>query len=226
MGASRECGDLSVNTLVLFQLLHFERQRVLLVVSLRSSVGNASYSIRVRNRSWPVRLRPTALSPDGFRNEARMVETCATAELAPGSVVPDLIEANLRERDGVFDAVRNTLGSVSGRSRDVIAVLPDAAVRVVLLDFETLPANRDEAESVVRFRLKKSLPFDVDKAKVSYHAQPSNDRSASDGGGGAHQRHRRLRIGIPRGRVQSGNRVCLPCWRRWARPTPTALPWS
>jgi len=26
---------------------------------------------------------------------------------------------------------------------------------------------------VVRFRLKKSLPFDVDKAKVSYHAQIS-----------------------------------------------------
>ena len=28
---------------------------------------------------------------------------------------------------------------------------------------------------MVRFRLKKSLPFDVDKAKVSYHAQKSND---------------------------------------------------
>jgi type IV pilus assembly protein PilM len=28
-----------------------------------------------------------------------------------------------------------------------------------------------EAESVVRFRLKKSLPFDLDKAKISYHAQ-------------------------------------------------------
>src|SRR4029077_18026778 len=62
-----------------------------------------------------------------------------------------------------------------GRSRDVIAVLPDAAVRVVLLDFDTLPANSEEAEGVVRFRLKKSLPFDMDKAKVSYHAQPSNN---------------------------------------------------
>jgi type IV pilus assembly protein PilM len=28
---------------------------------------------------------------------------------------------------------------------------------------------------VVRFRLKKSLPFDVDKAKVSYHAQKVNN---------------------------------------------------
>jgi len=54
-------------------------------------------------------------------------------------------------------------------------VLPDAAVRVVLLDFDTLPDNRQEAESVVRFRLKKALPFDMDKARVSYHAQSSNN---------------------------------------------------
>ena len=96
------------------------------------------------------------------------------AELAPGSVVPDLIEANLRQPDAVYEAIRDTLGSIGGRSHDVIAVLPDAAVRVVLLDFETLPSKREEAEGVVRFRLKKSLPFDVDKAKVSYHVQPSN----------------------------------------------------
>jgi type IV pilus assembly protein PilM len=102
-----------------------------------------------------------------------LVEMCVAGELAKGSVVPDLLEANVRERKSVFDTVRETLGSVSSRSRDVIAVLPDAAVRVVLLDFETLPANRTEAESVVRFRLKKSLPFDLDKAKISYDAQPA-----------------------------------------------------
>jgi type IV pilus assembly protein PilM len=86
-------------------------------------------------------------------------------------VVPDLLENNVRERKALFDTVQETLGSLNSRSRDVIAVLPDAAVRVVLLDFETLPANQVEAESVVRFRLKKSLPFDLDKAKISYHAQ-------------------------------------------------------
>ena len=102
-----------------------------------------------------------------------VVEMCVAGELAKGSVVPDLLEANVRERKSVFDTVRETLGSVSSRSRDVIAVLPDAAVRVMLLDFETLPANRTEAESVVRFRLKKSLPFDLDKAKISYDAQPA-----------------------------------------------------
>ncbi len=103
----------------------------------------------------------------------QVLELCSTSELAPGCVVPDLTENNLRERKSVVNALREALESVGGRSHDLVAILPDAAVRVVLLDFETLPAKPEEAESVVRFRLRKSLPFDVDKAKVSYQAQPS-----------------------------------------------------
>lgn len=104
-------------------------------------------------------------------DSGQVLELCSTSELAPGCVVPDLTDQNLRERRSVVSALREALENVGGRHRDVVAVLPDAAARVVLLDFETLPDNREEAESVVRFRLRKSLPFDVDKAKVSYQAQ-------------------------------------------------------
>src|SRR5258706_13140415 len=109
------------------------------------------------------------LAEDGFS-----VEACAAHELAPGTVVPDLVEGNLRQRGAVRKVVEETLGSVAGRSHDVITIVPDAAVRVVLLEFDTLPSDAEEAASVVRFRMKKSLPFDVDKARVSYHAQKSD----------------------------------------------------
>ncbi len=102
---------------------------------------------------------------------SRMVEMASARELAPGTVVPDLMEANLRDGAALRQAIEGALGGVGGRSRDVIAILPDSSVRVAFLDFETLPAKRDEAEAVVRFRLKKSLPFDPDNARISYHAQ-------------------------------------------------------
>jgi type IV pilus assembly protein PilM len=103
------------------------------------------------------------------------LEACAARELAPGSVIPDLVENNLRQREAVRSGIEESLGSVAGRSRDVIAIVPDAAVRVMLVEFDTLPSDHEEALGVVRFRLKKSLPFDVEKAKVSYHAQKVND---------------------------------------------------
>lgn len=104
-------------------------------------------------------------------DKGRMVESSAARELAPGTVVPDLMESNLRDGAALRQAIASALSSVGGHSHDVIAILPDTTVRVVLLDFETLPSKPEEAEAVVRFRLKKSLPFDPDEARISYHSQ-------------------------------------------------------
>ena len=110
-----------------------------------------------------------------FSEHGGGLEASAVRELAPGSVIPDLVENNLRQRASVRTGIEEALGSVAGRARDVIAIVPDAAVRVMLVEFDTLPSDHEEALGVVRFRLKKSLPFDVDKAKVSYHAQKVKD---------------------------------------------------
>src|ERR1700691_443692 len=87
--------------------------------------------------------------------DGRSLEACAAHELAPGSVIPDLVEGNLRQREAVSAAIRETLDSVAARTHDVIAIVPDAAVRVVLLEFDTLPSDPEEAAGVVRFRMKK-----------------------------------------------------------------------
>src|ERR1019366_7866118 len=55
---------------------------------------------------------------------------CAAYSLRPGSVVPDLTETNLRDRDAVSQSIRDAVGSFGGRGRDVIALLPDGVVRV------------------------------------------------------------------------------------------------
>ena len=111
----------------------------------------------------------------GRLSGGKALEACASRELAPGIVVPDLVENNLRQREAVSAGIESALSSVGVRSHDVIAIIPDASVRVMMVDFDTLPSDQEEALGVVRFRLKKSLPFDVDKAKVSFHAQKVKD---------------------------------------------------
>jgi type IV pilus assembly protein PilM len=66
------------------------------------------------------------------------------------------------------------MASVGGGSKDVIAILPDAAVRVLLLDFDTLPDRREDADAIIRFRLRKSIPFDVDEAALSFATHRSS----------------------------------------------------
>ncbi len=107
--------------------------------------------------------------------QGSMVEMHSLRQLPPGTVVPSLIAANVIAPEALRDAIANALGALSGRGRDVIAILPDAAVRIVLLDFDTLPERYADALGVVRFRLRKSLPFDVDSSAVSLHAYHASD---------------------------------------------------
>ena len=92
----------------------------------------------------------------------------AFVPLADGVLVPSLEAPNLRSPEAVASAVRSALSEVATRNRAVTVVLPDALVRVFVLDFESLPAKPSEAVSVVRFRLRKMVPFDVESAGVSY----------------------------------------------------------
>ncbi len=97
------------------------------------------------------------------------LDTVELRSLGEGVVVPGLTSENVPNPDALRTAVSDALASVGARTgRDVVVVVPDASVRIVLLDFDTLPERRTEADAVVRFRLKKSLPFDVEKAALSY----------------------------------------------------------
>ena len=92
----------------------------------------------------------------------------AFAALAGGALAPGLKVPNVVDATAVTAAVESALGEVNAKTRDLTLVVPDAATRVLLLDFDALPAKRAEAMAVVRFRLRKMVPFDVESAAVSY----------------------------------------------------------
>lgn len=108
-------------------------------------------------------------SDDGAR-----IEVFTSRRLGPGAVQPSLTHANVQDPAALRDAISGALVTVGGRSRDLIALLPDSSVRMVLLDFEKLPDRATEAVPLLRFRLRKSLPFDVEQAAISYHAWRTN----------------------------------------------------
>jgi type IV pilus assembly protein PilM len=92
--------------------------------------------------------------------------------LVDGAVAPSLKPGNIVDRVAVAAAIRSALEQIgeraNGRDANLTLVIPDSAVRVLLLDFEALPSRANEALPLVRFRLKKLLPFDADEAMVTY----------------------------------------------------------
>lgn len=108
-----------------------------------------------------------------------IIDLSSVRTLPSGALAPSLTAANVVNRELVRRAVQEALAPVTNRSRDLILVLPDAACRVVLLDFESLPDKPEEASAVIGFRLNKSLPFEVSEARISYQVQPGDNGSIS-----------------------------------------------
>ncbi len=57
------------------------------------------------------------------------------------------------------------------RRRSATLILPDYCGRIAVLDFDAFPGAHEEQLSLVRFRMKKSVPFDVEAAAISFFPQ-------------------------------------------------------
>ncbi len=117
-------------------------------------------------------LRPEGVVAARAEGSVGVLGAVAGGEFQEGMLRPGLRGGNIVDRPAISGAVRRALDGVAARggerSKYVTLVVPDAAVRVLLLDFDALPGKPAEALAVVRFRLKKLLPFDAEHAVVSY----------------------------------------------------------
>jgi len=113
----------------------------------------------------------TAQGVAAARSEAGTIASMAFRALATGVLTPALTTQNVQDAHALSEAIEQAMLEVGGRGQEVIAVLPDSAVLVTILDFDSLPERPQEADAAVRFRLRKSVPFDIEKAALSYDAQ-------------------------------------------------------
>jgi type IV pilus assembly protein PilM len=113
------------------------------------------------------------ISPDGIgMSRTRPPAAIQHAPLKPGVIVPSPVKENIHDAAAFAAAVRSLMPPSSGRGkRGVAVILPDNCVRIAVLDFDTLPEKEEELRPLINFRLKKSVPFDIDEAALSYFAQ-------------------------------------------------------
>jgi type IV pilus assembly protein PilM len=104
----------------------------------------------------------------GTHGSAPVVEGYAVEPLAPGAVVPSLTSQNLADRRAVVGALRDALERLGGRPRRVALVVPDVVARVALVRFDKVPARREDLTQLIRWQVRKSAPFPVDDACLSY----------------------------------------------------------
>lgn len=94
------------------------------------------------------------------------------AALNPGVIDPSPVKENVLDPAAFSEALRKLIPAAGGnRRRGAALILPDNAVRIAVVDFDMLPEKEEERRALINFRLRKSVPFDIDEAALSYYRQ-------------------------------------------------------
>ncbi len=100
-------------------------------------------------------------TPAEQRRELLPEPGLAASPSAPNLLKPDLYRAALLRVSAVATQKHATIA----------LVIPDYAARMAILDFEGFPARAEERATLLRFRLRKSVPFPIDEAQLAYAIQ-------------------------------------------------------
>jgi type IV pilus assembly protein PilM len=93
--------------------------------------------------------------------------------LQPGVLAVSPLKENVLDEAAFTAAVKALATAHAARKgKDAALILPDFSARTTVLDFDTFPTDAEEQLALIRFRLKRSVPFDVETAAVSFYAQP------------------------------------------------------
>jgi type IV pilus assembly protein PilM len=99
------------------------------------------------------------------------LDSFAIEELPPGALTPSAVETNIVNVPVVKSAIAGVASRLRAKEEDVALLLPDPVIRVFVQHFEQFPRSPQEAEPMLRWKLKKSVPFEADETVISYMRQ-------------------------------------------------------
>ncbi len=102
------------------------------------------------------------------RGSQSTITSYASQPLPAGAVVASLASPNILDRRLVVETLREVISRLASRPKKIALVIPDAAAKVSLLHFDQVPTRRDDLEQLVRWQIRKSAPFAIEDASVTY----------------------------------------------------------
>jgi hypothetical protein len=97
------------------------------------------------------------------------ISAYAVEPLPDGALVPSLTTDNVKNNAAIAAALARVLEHV-GRPRRIGLVVPDPVAKVSLVKFEQVPPRPADLDQLIRWQVRKTAPFPIEEAQVSYVA--------------------------------------------------------
>ena len=119
----------------------------------------------------PLVVEISSLGVSAVKRDPKTGEVTARArrDLPPGLLELSPNRPNIQDAAAFDESVGGVIRELGDlRHPDMALILPDNCSRLTVLDFNSLTGDVKERLKLIRWRLKKTVPFDVETARIAY----------------------------------------------------------
>jgi hypothetical protein len=130
---------------------------------------------------WACEFTSRDIVVAGVDRKRGRVQGKSTVGLPSGVFKGSLNETNIREGSQMRGYLQAALKSAAFKGSEICVVIPDEAARISFVSADTLPKTKEEQQTFLRWKLKKTVPFDVDTAQITFQVVGSHPNGANGG---------------------------------------------
>jgi len=137
-------------------------------------------AVRAQVPLWACELTSRHVIVAGVNRQRNKVRARLAAGLRTQGVTGSLTETNIANKDATRSAVLDALNEAGFEGSEIAVIVPDDAVRIAFLTVEKLSKDPAEQQTFIRWKFKKSVPFDVESAQVAFRLLGTRPDGSSD----------------------------------------------
>ena len=118
---------------------------------------------------WACEFTARHLIVAGVNSSRKRIAAKGISTLSDHAVNGSLLEKNIIDHGRVFEFLKELMGETGFRGHEIGVVIPDDSARISFITTETLPGSEEERAAFIRWKLKKTVPFEIETAQVAYN---------------------------------------------------------
>jgi Tfp pilus assembly PilM family ATPase len=129
---------------------------------------------------WACELTSRHIIVAGVNRQRTRIKGKLTAEVKTQDLVGSLTETNIANKEATRAAVLDALYQAGFEGSEIAVIVPDDAVRIAFLTVEKLSKDPEEQQTFIRWKFKKTVPFDIDSAQIAFRTLGTKADGSSD----------------------------------------------
>jgi type IV pilus assembly protein PilM len=118
---------------------------------------------------WACEFTTKHLIVAGVGSSRKKITAKGISTLPAGAVAGSLLEKNIVDQSSVLNYLKELTGESGFKGHEIGIVIPDESARISFVTTESLPGTEEERTAFIRWKLKKTVPFEIDTAQIAYN---------------------------------------------------------